>query len=47
MICYESWKLKEHEKNYITHDLEFAVIVHVLEVWRHYVMGHKVQALNR
>ena len=23
-ICYESRKLKEHEKNYATHDLELA-----------------------
>jgi hypothetical protein len=21
VICYESWKLKEHEKNYVTRDL--------------------------
>ena len=26
MICYESRKLKEHEKNYATHDLELAAI---------------------
>jgi hypothetical protein len=25
VICYESRKLKEHEKNYATHDLELAV----------------------
>ena len=34
MICYESRKLKEHEKNYATHDLELAAIM-----WRHYLMG--------
>ena len=33
MICYESRKLKEHEKNYATHDLELAV--HALKMWRH------------
>ena len=27
-ICYESRKLKDHEKNYATHDLELAAIVH-------------------
>ena len=26
VICYESRKLKEHEKNYATHDLELAAI---------------------
>jgi hypothetical protein len=29
-ICYESRKLKEHERHYATHDLELVVIVHAL-----------------
>ena len=32
-------KLKEHERNYATHDLELASIVHALKMWRHYLMG--------
>ena len=40
-ICYESQKLKEHEKNYPTHDLELAAIIHALKMWRHYLMGRK------
>jgi hypothetical protein len=28
VISYESRKLKEHERNYATHDLELAAIVH-------------------
>ena len=32
VICYESRKLKEHEKNYATHDLELATIVHAQDV---------------
>ena len=39
VICYESKKLKEHEMNYATHDLEFAAIVHAFKMWRHYLMG--------
>ena len=39
VICYESRKLKEHEKNYSTHDLELASIVHALKMRRHYLMG--------
>ena len=39
VICYESRKLKEHERNYATHDLELASIVHALKMWRHYLMG--------
>ena len=32
VICYESRKLKEHEKNYATHNMELAAIVHALKV---------------
>ena len=30
-ICYESCKLKDHEKNYVTHDLELEAIMHTLK----------------
>ena len=43
VICYESRKLKEHEKNYATHDLELPAIVHALRMWRHYLMGRKFE----
>ena len=43
MICYESRKMKEHEKNYATHDLELAAIVHALKMWRHYLMGRRFE----
>ena len=41
VICYKSWKLKEHEQNYHTNDLELAAIIHALRMWRHYLMGRK------
>jgi hypothetical protein len=43
MICYESRKLNEHERNYATHDLELAAIVHALRKWRHYLMGKRFE----
>jgi hypothetical protein len=43
VICYESRKLKEHERNYATHDLELASIVHALRKWRHYLMGKRFE----
>jgi hypothetical protein len=30
VVCYELRKLKEHERNYATHDLELEAIVHAL-----------------
>ena len=39
VVCYESWKLNEHEKNYLTHDLELRVMIHALKMWRHYLLG--------
>jgi hypothetical protein len=41
IICYESRNLKEHERNYDTHDMELAAIVHALKKWRHYLMGRR------
>jgi hypothetical protein len=41
VVCYESRKLKEHERNYVNHDLELASIVHSLNKWRHYLMGRR------
>jgi hypothetical protein len=39
VVCYESIKLKEHERNYDTYDLELVTIVHAIKIWRHYLMG--------
>ena len=39
VIAYESRKLKQHEKNYATHDLELEAIIHALKMWRHYLIG--------
>ena len=43
VICYESRKLKENEKNYATHDLVLVAIVHALKKWRHYLMGRRFE----
>lgn len=39
VIAYASRQLKVHEKNYPTHDLELAVVVLALKIWRHYLYG--------
>ncbi|GFZ16835.1 hypothetical protein Acr_26g0001050 [Actinidia rufa] len=39
VITYASRQLRPHEKNYSTHDLELAVVVFALKIWRHYLYG--------
>nr|GEV89439.1 putative reverse transcriptase domain-containing protein [Tanacetum cinerariifolium] len=41
VIAYASCKLKVHEKNYTTHDLELGAVVFALNMWRHYPYGTK------
>jgi hypothetical protein len=41
VIIYISTKLRRHEDNYATHDLELLAIVYALRVWRHYLIGWK------
>jgi hypothetical protein len=43
VIAYASRQLRKHELNYATYDLEPAVVVHALKIWRHYIMGTKCQ----
>ena len=43
IICYESRKFKDHEKNYSTHDLKLEAIVHSLKMWRPYLMGRRFE----
>lgn len=37
VVAYATRKLKFHEKKYSTHDLELAVIMFALKIWRHYL----------
>ena len=43
VISYISRKLRRHEENYATHDLELLAIVYALKVWRHYIVGRKFE----
>jgi hypothetical protein len=42
VVAYASRQLRKHERNYPTHDLELAAVVHALKIWRHYI-GNKCQ----
>ena len=41
VIAHESRKLKVHEKNFATYDLELAAIIHALKMWRHHLIDRK------
>ena len=41
VVAYASRRLKPHEQNYPTHDLELATVVFALKIWRHYLYGEK------
>ena len=43
VVAYAFHQLKEYEKNYLTHDLELAVVVFALKIWQHYLYGEKTQ----
>ena len=43
IIAYVSRQLRPHEKNYPTHDLELAAVVHALKIWRHYLVGNRCE----
>ncbi|KAA3487972.1 integrase [Gossypium australe] len=40
-MVYMSRQLKSHEGNYATYDLELAVVVFALKIWRHYLYGER------
>ena len=46
LIAYVSRKLKVHEQNYSTHDLELAAVVFTLKIWRHYLYDIHVDVLT-
>jgi hypothetical protein len=43
VVAYASRQLRKPEMNYLTHDLELAVVVHALKIWRHYLMGKRCE----
>ena len=42
-LAYASRKLTPHEQNYPPHDLELAVVVFALKMWRHYLYGNRCE----
>ncbi|MCO5611843.1 hypothetical protein L7F22_066102 [Adiantum nelumboides] len=45
-VAYTARKLRDHEKNYSTHDLELLAVIHALKLWRHYLLSSKFQLVT-
>ena len=43
VVAYGSRQLKNHERNYPTHEMELAAIVFSLKIWRHYLYGEQFE----
>ena len=39
VVAYASWQIKDYEMRYPTYDLDLAVVVFALKIWRHYPYG--------
>ena len=39
VVDYGSRKLKNHEQNYPTHEMELVVVVFAFKIWRRYLYG--------
>ena len=46
VVAYGSRHLKNHEQDYPTHDLYFAVIVFALKIWRHYLYSEQFEVFS-
>ena len=46
VVAYGSQKLKNHERNYPTHDMELAAIVFALKILRYYLYGKQFKAFS-
>ena len=43
VVAYVLRQLKVHVQNYLTHDLELATVIFALKIWRHYLLGTRVE----
>ena len=42
VIAYASKNLKVHKKNFATYNMELAVVIHALKMWRHHLIGRNL-----
>jgi hypothetical protein len=44
VVAFASRQSRTHEEHYLTHDLDFATMVHTLKIWRYYIMERDVNS---
>ena len=45
-LAYGSRQLKNHKRNYPTHDMELAAIFFALKIWHHYLYGEQFEVFS-
>ena len=46
VMAYAFKQHRSYEENYLTHDLELAVVVFALKIWRHFLYGLNFEVYN-
>ena len=46
VVAYDSRQLKNHERNYPTHDMELVTIVFALKIWRYYLYSEQFEVFS-
>ena len=46
VVAYGSRQLRNHERNYTTHDMELTTIVFALKIWHHYLYGEQFKVFS-
>ena len=46
VVAYGSRQLKNHERNYPTHDMELVAIVFAFKIWHHYLYGERFEVFS-
>ena len=46
VVAYGSKQLKNHERNYPTHDMKLAVLVFALKIWCHSLYGEQFKVFS-
>ena len=47
VVAYSSLQLKNHERNYLMHDMELAAVVFALKILCHYLYGEYFKVLSK